>query len=91
MEAIIEILFTLAAEIVKGAKFKRPKTRTRAMTVIFVLFFGMVTAVSTFGAVSLFQEGNTSGSIITGVFALACAVVGAIVIIRGHKSNWKNY
>ena len=61
------------------------------MTVIFVLFFGMLTAVPTFGAVSLFQEGNILGTIIIGVIALGFTVVGAIVIIRGHKTNWKNY
>ena len=91
MEAILEIIFTLAAEIVGSMRFRNPQTRTKAMMAIFIAFFGILSVSTGGGAIALFREGSTTGAIIVGVIALAFAVVGAIVVTRGHKTDWNKY
>ena len=91
MLSILEFLFTLAIEIANAMKFKKAKTRTRAMTVIFVLFFGLVTAVPSTGAIEFLRQGEVIGAAVMGVIALAAAAVGLVIVIRGHKNNWKKY
>ena len=91
MEAILEFLFTLVIEIVNAMKFKKAKTRTRAITVIFVLLVGILTAVPSGGAVGFFFQGNMVGAVVMGVIALTFIAFGAIIIVRGHKTNWEKY
>ena len=91
MEDIMEIVFTLAAEIIGSMRFKKPQTRVRAMTALFIAFFGLLSVSTGCGAIALFREGSTTGAIIVGVIALAFAVVGATVVTRGHKTDWNKY
>ena len=89
MEAILELLFTIALEIVDTMNFKKYKMRTRVISGIMVLFFGIVSSVPAVGAVSFFKEGNTVGAIVMGIITLAFVVAGIIIVIRGHKTGWE--
>lgn len=91
MEAILELLFTLLAESVNAIEFKNPKTRTCVLTAIFALFFGTLSGSAAWGAAALFRQGSMAGTVILGCFCLAFIVAGLIVIVRGHKTDWRKY
>lgn len=91
MEAILELLFTLLVESVNAIEFKNLKTRPRVLTVIFALLFGILSGSAVWGAVALFRQGSTAGTVILGCFCLAFTVVGLIITVRGHKTGWKKY
>ena len=91
MEDILELVFSVAVEIVKVIKFKNPKIRKRILTTIFSLVFVIPLGLSVWGVVTLLQQGSLAGAIVMGIIALATLVIGLDVIVRDHNTNWIKY
>ena len=91
MEWLLEILFTLADGILRIFPFRKEKSRKWAMTVLYLLLFGIVDGVCVVGAVELYRQGSMAGTIVMGVLSVIGAIVATVLLIRGHRSGWKNW
>lgn len=89
MEDILELVFTITAEIVDVVKFKNPKTRTWVMTILHGLCFAIVTGTAAVGAIALYKQDNLLGVSVVGGLAVAALIVAVIVLVKGHRSNWQ--
>ena len=91
MEDFLELLVTILIEITNGIKLKKPRVRTFVITGIFTVLSVIFVSLLLSDAASLYAQGNTVGTIVMSVIALAIGIVSLIVIIRGHRSSWVKY
>ena len=89
MEAVLELLFTIAETIIDLIPFKTRKSRTWAMTALYLLLFVLVESVPIVGVVELYQQGSVAGTIVMVMFSAGIAIAAMVVLIRGHKRNWE--
>ena len=91
MEWLLEILFYLADGIIRILPLKKEKSRNWALTVLYLLLFGIVVGTCVVGAVELHCQGSTAGTIVMSVFSVIGAMVATVLLIRGHRRGWKNW
>ncbi|MBQ7329899.1 MAG: hypothetical protein IJX01_08355 [Oscillospiraceae bacterium] len=91
MEWLLEILFYLVHGIIRILPFKKEKSRIWAMTVLFLLLFGIVDGLFVVNAVGFYHQGSMAGTIVMGVLSVIVAIVAAVLLIRGHRRGWENW
>ncbi len=93
MDAIIEAVAEFFLDIMEGFITKRTykSSQVRKWTItffyslIFLLFVGSWLVL----AIREYQAGESATPVVSGILALGFLVAGLIVVIRGHRCNWK--
>jgi hypothetical protein len=89
MEAFWELLLSVAQAIIKALPFKKETHRIWTMTIFFALVFALLLGILITAAIELYQLGSTEGSLAMGVFSAIMAVVSPVIVICGHRREWK--
>ena len=93
MDDIIQFAIEFLGELmgVLLAGIKNPKKRRWALTIFYAVLGLGFAAVPAYFAIRLGMENNTTGAIVLGVFAAVEVLVFGLLVIRGHRQNWKGH